>query len=217
MWFLKYTVAVGLILFCVPAASGQFTGFLDTAENLDSGQNSYGAYLGFFEEGSFAIFGQYRKGLSNWVDIGFKGGVVSVDAGKDDELGFTLAADGKYRILNAAAGDQFDLSVGADVQSAFTSDYRVISISFNFIGSFRLVSESGKLIIPYACLSPVIQNHSWDVGGGPLEDESHSDTDFDLRLNLGSKFKLNNSFFIFGELQMEDDYFGFLGGVNFGP
>ncbi|MBD3234029.1 MAG: hypothetical protein GF315_09940 [candidate division Zixibacteria bacterium] len=210
-----FILAVGLVLLFSSTANGQLTGFLDTAENLVNEQSQYGAYIGFFEGGAYSFIGQYRRGVSNWVDFGVKGGLVSVDAGEENQLGGALAGDGKYRILNAAAGDQFDLSIGSGIQAFFTSDYNVFSLSGNFIGSFRLVSGSGRLIIPYACLSPVIEFHNWS-NSGKFGDESHSDTEFDLRLNLGSEFKIKNRLSIHAELQLEDDYFGFLGGVNFG-
>ncbi|PJA26690.1 MAG: hypothetical protein CO189_09700 [candidate division Zixibacteria bacterium CG_4_9_14_3_um_filter_46_8] len=214
MTLLRRLSIIAMLLFALPSeVPAQFIGQLTTAENLQPKRRLFGGYLGFYEKVTIVAMTQYRYGFTNFLDGGFQFGGFSADIGEEDEAGIVFGGNIKYRILNAAAGDQFDLSSGIGLETAQASNYHLYSLSGSIIGSFRLQSSSGKLITPYSRMAFHVQNTHWDQHG--LHEKGTSDSDFDLGLNLGAQFSLNNNSSIIAELQLENGFFGFIAGINY--
>ncbi|MCP4632077.1 MAG: hypothetical protein GY855_04050, partial [candidate division Zixibacteria bacterium] len=186
---------------------------LSTAETLQDGEKLFGSYIGLYEHGTIIGIGQFRSGLNPFTDWGLRAGVVSIDTGFKNKAGVIIGGDIKYRLFNAAGGDEFDLSTGGMLETVFTSDFYIYSIGGQFIGSYRLVSSSGYLIVPYSRILVGIQNIHWDKFGP--KGKGNTDTDFKICLNVGTTFKLNNQITLLAELQIDDDYFGLTAGVSF--
>jgi len=219
MKFFKVSVILFLALVFVflhgNKSMAQISGQLSTAETLQDGEKLFGSYAGFYEHGTIIGIGQFRNGLNPFTDFGLRAGVISIDTGfkNKNKAGAVIGGDIKYRLFNAAGGDEFDLSTGGMLETVFTSDLYIYSIGGQFIGSFRLISSSGYLIIPYSRILVGIRNIHRDKFG-PSE-KGNTDTDFKISLNIGSTFKLNNQVTLLAELQIDDDYFGLTAGVSF--
>ncbi|MBD3170727.1 MAG: hypothetical protein GF307_14715 [candidate division Zixibacteria bacterium] len=214
---LMFLLLIFSLLSFAQTANAQFTGQLSTAENMRKGRMMYGGFLGIYDDISPAVFGQVRRGFGLDIDAGARFGFISIDAGRDDdETGVLVGGDAKFRILDNQTGDAFDLSAGPALEAAITSDFSIFTVGGNLIGSMKFISQSGLIITPYGRFSLRFQNVSWDNDKFDRGLDDNSDSSLEFSVSLGSAFTVSDEVHLLGEVQLADDFLGFIAGINYG-
>jgi hypothetical protein len=198
----RILLSLGLGIFLATQAFAQYSGQFSTAITTPTGASRISAFAGIYD-GALGIVGQYRYGINSDIDFGVKLGILDFDS-PINEAGIDLAGDFKYRLLQRELRDPFDLSLGGAAELTTVSGLDIFSVGFNAIGSYDVKLHNGRKLVPYGKLNLRVQRESPDRG--------HSNTDFEIGLNLGTSFELSKSTRAFGEFQFDDPfafYFGF--------
>ncbi len=204
----RISLSIGLGLLLASQAFAQYSGQLSSAVTTPSGHSRIGVYTGIYD-GAIGVLGQFRYGIDQYADIGFKLGIIDFDHIEGfgaNETGGDFAFDFKYRILERELRDPFNLSAGAAVEFVTVDVLDIFSLGANVIGSYPVTLRNGRLLEPYGRLNLRAQHESPEWG--------NSDTDFEIGLNVGTSFELSRSIRAFGEFQF-DDPFAFYLGVDF--
>jgi hypothetical protein len=203
-------------VFSTFSASAQFLGQLSTAQTLNKGETMLGAYLGIYDD-AFSVFGQIRHGMVRYLDFGFKGGMLNLNAGYgEDNTGLVFGGDVKYWFMDREANDPLDLSLGGGMEFLKITDYSLFSLGGNAIASYEFEYGRQKSVTPYGRL-----NLRWERASFKRSlrlwgwEEGHwTHDEMDVALSLGADLKLSPDFSIIGELEIEDNV-GFVAGVNY--
>ncbi|MDH4223396.1 MAG: hypothetical protein OEV55_07655, partial [candidate division Zixibacteria bacterium] len=127
------------LLFLTSPIQAQFLGHLSTARTVPVGGYDLGGYFGVYED-AFAFFGQFRGGVAEYLDLGVKLGMISLDFAGEGSEGIILGGDFKYQLFDAnleksSGGFPLDLSIGAGLEFFSVTDFNVFSFGANFCGS----------------------------------------------------------------------------------
>jgi len=201
---LTLIIILGVIWF--NSSYGQFSGQLSSAVPVPQGNSTLGGFVGIYD-GGMGVLGQYRVGLGSYTDIGFKLGIIDLDADHGNSTGADLAFDVKYLVLEERLRDPINLSVGGNLDVGIFEHVNIFSLGINTIGSYPVHLRGGRILDPYGRLIFRVERSDPDVGDG--------DTDFEIGFNLGSTFDLNQSTKVLAEIQFDDPTAFYLG-LSFG-
>jgi hypothetical protein len=201
--------AIAAVLLFATTARAQFLGQLSHARVLDQGGGLIGGNVGIYDDNAVAAFGQYRYGLTDLIDAGFKLGFL--DPGGSGGTGIAVQGDGRYQLLFQKLKDPLDLSLGGGVEFFFGEDLTITSFLFNGMVSHRLESANGRGITPYGRAQLRAERISVDVGPRNV-----ADTDLEFGLNGGAEFEVAPALALAAELQLDTSVdFGLLFGLNY--
>lgn len=203
---MKKIVFAALVLLVAATAQAQFMGQLTDARVLKDAQSLLGGYVGIYNDNAVSAFGQYRYGMTDVIDGGFKMGFL--DPGKGSNTGITVAGDLRYQVLFQKLKDPVDLSLGGGLEFFFGSHLTILSFLANGVISHRFESQTGKGVTPYGRLQARIQRNSPDFGS--------TNTDGEVGVSLGGEFEVAPAISVASELQLDSEVdFGLLFGVNY--
>ncbi len=199
------------LLFSATSGHSQFLGQLETAPTMLSGSYSMGAYAGVYDD-AFAIFGGFRSGFTDYLDLGLRLGLLNLDHNRwQDQSGIVVGGDLKYRVLETEIDDPLDLSLGGCTEFSSVEHFTRLALGGYVVLSKDFCFQSGRVLSPYGRLNLRMEKKSWE---NPASDKEYDDTDLELGLNLGVSLELTSRTFLVGELQL-DDFTGLLVGANF--
>lgn len=205
------TVFFMILLAFASSAQSQFLGQLETAPTLLKGSYSAGVYAGVYDD-AFAILGGFRSGITDYLDLGLRFGVLNYDYDPwEDESGMVLGSDLKYRVLETEIDDPLDLSLGGCMEFSSVERFSRLALGGYTILSRDFCFERGRVLSPYGRLNLRMERKSWETKGSAKE---HHDTDLEMGLTLGLSLELTSKTFLVGELQL-DEFDGLIVGANF--
>jgi len=213
-FFLAWVLALA---FLCSTGHAQFLGQLNTAKTFESGEYNVGAYLGAYED-AIALFGQFRAGISDYLDFGLKLGVLDfqwnhpVSGWEQSDAGVIFGGDLKYRLLETELRDPLDLSLGMLFEySSPKEDWNSFSLGASLIVSKDFNLQSKNTISPYGRLNIRGERAEWEH---PWWKGEHSDTDLEAGFTFGADLQIKEAWHFVGELQV-DEFFGFLAGISY--
>lgn len=188
-------------------ATAQYAAQLSAAGTVLKGSATGGGFVGIYD-GAFGILGQYRYGIGGYTDIGGKLGIIDLDSdSKEGDLGLFIAIDPKYQIMEVRIMDPIDLSLGGAFELALFDHFNSLIFGGFAVGSYPVTLRSGRVLSPYGRLI---------IGFNRTDNRGHSDTEFDLGLNMGVIMELSSSTRALAEIQIDDNTAAFLMGLEFG-
>jgi len=197
-----------MVLSVASGATAQYAAQLSGAGTVLKGSSIGGGYVGIYD-GAFGILGQYRYGVGGYTDIGVKLGIIDLDSdSREGDLGFFLALDSKYQVMEVRIMDPIDLSIGGAFEFAAFDHFNSLILGGFALGSYPVVLKNGRVLSPYGRL--IMGLNRTDPSWG------RSDTEFDLGLNMGVTMELSSSTHALAELQIDDETAAFLMGLEFG-
>jgi len=212
---LFFFLTLGLIsAFFWSTAYPQFLGQLNTAKTFSPGEYNIGGYLGAYDD-AIAFFGQFRAGISDYLDFGLKLGFLDIQSGhpltgwETSHSGPILGGDLKYRLLETELRDPLDLSLGMLFEYSSVQDIDRFAFGGSLIISRDFTLESKNTISPYGRLNMRGERVSWDNWK-----HEGSDTDLEAGFTFGADLQIKEGWHFVGELQF-DEYFGFLAGISY--
>lgn len=214
-----FVTAIIGALFSISSASAQFLGQLTPAPTLSKGDLLWGAYLGVYDN-AFSVFGQFRLGLTRYVDFGLKAGMVDLDPGYgESNTGLAIGADIKYWFMEERTGDPLDVAFGVGTEYLNIADYSLFSLGANLVTSYQINYNVKKSVTPYGRINVrwerVSFERSWRWPWWRWEKRSWSDSDMDVALALGADLKISSNLSLIGELEIDDNV-GFVAGrINY--
>ena len=166
-----------------------------------------------FKVGGFLILGepiglvgQMRSGLSSKWDFGIQVGFPDFT----DETLFGIAGDTKVNLVLEEGGD-FPVDLSADFAFGYqhADNFSIVDFDLGLIGSKRYITDSGKILTPYAGL--IFAIGSFDPEGGD------GDTELDVHVRPGIEWAYSETLNILGELNLSsrDETIAISGGVMF--
>ncbi len=188
----KILISLILILALCSIATAQFTPQIYPAGTVLKGNSNVFTNVGIYDD-AMTICGAYKYGIGGYTDLDFRVGYIDVDEGGDD--GFMLSGNFRYQVLEVRIQDPLDLSVGSQIETILGWPEGNIKLGIFAVGSRPIAINDEKDIVPYG---RIILRY----------DKYGSDDDFNIGLNLGSSFDLNETMALSGEFQF-DDQFGF--------
>lgn len=216
---MRNVLLLALVMMVLPLspASAQFLGQLSPAPTTDRGEVLLGGYLGVYED-AFSVFGQFRYGMTKYLDFGFKMGLIDLDPGYgESNTGLVAGGDLKYWFMDHQSGDPLDVSVGGGTEYVKISDFSIFSLGGNIVASYQINYYEAKSVTPYGRLNVRWERQSYKRSWvRPLgwETGHRTDSDLNLALALGAELKLSAGLFLVGELEIDDNV-GFVGGINY--
>lgn len=220
---IRVVFAFILIVFAAGNVSAQFLGQMSPASILDYGTGKLGGYF-FTADDAFGVVGSARYGFSKYVEGRARMGFVDQD-GRDTDPHIIFGVDVKYLlweyirkkpVSNSSTAAEyynpFDLSLGFGLEYAKLQTYSVFGLGTSVIGSFPFYFKNRSSIEPYARFNIRYQHNSFDTRH-PVTGrvESHSDSDFEIGLNLGALFSLTPLVDFTAEFQLDDQNAFYLG------
>ncbi len=200
-----------LLLILFGLGSAQFLGQLNTAKTFDPGEYNLGAYLGVYED-AISTFGQFRLGITDRLDFGFKMGILDFQTtGEHDNTGPILGGDFKYSVLETEIGDPFDLSLGMVWEYSSVDHLKRFGIGGNFIISKGFNLESGNILSPYGRLNIRSEKLTIENSSG---NKDRSETELEIGATVGAVLQARGGWHFVGELHL-DEYYGFLMGLSY--
>lgn len=204
----KITFSLLLVLLLASGATAQYAAQLSAAGTVLKGSAVGGGFVGIYD-GAFGVLGQYRYGIGGYTDVGGKLGIIDLDSGsREGDLGFFIAVDSKYQIMEVRIMDPIDLSLGGAFELALFDHFNSFVIGGFAVGSYPVTLRSGRVLSPYGRL--IMGFNRTDSNWG------RSDTEFDLGLNMGVIMELSSTTHALAEIQIDDNTAAFLMGLEFG-
>ncbi len=204
----RIVIALLLVLSVTSGATAQYAAQLATAGTVLKGSSRGGGFVGIYD-GAFGVLGQYRYGIGGYSDIGGKLGIIDLDSGsKEGDLGFFIAVDSKYQVMEVRIMDPIDLSIGGTFEIAAFDHFNNLILGGFAVGSYPVALKNGRILSPYGRIILGFNRtaSSWRP----------SSTEFDLGLNMGVTMELSSSTLALAEFQIDDNTAAFLMGIEFG-
>ena len=211
----KLTIAlmVTALMLCLPGllSAQYFMSQLSDARTIDDDAVIIGGGVSIFDD-LLGLGGNVRIGVMEGLEIGFRGGLINVDAGDEDHNGVTFGGDIKYQVMDVAFGDAIDLSIGGGIEYYnLPGDATLWMFGANTIVSYPILFEGDQILSPFFRLNTRFDRGPGGGGG--------SDTDFELGFGFGAMFEITKMFGFFAEANITSGKYsedGFVGGVWFG-
>jgi hypothetical protein len=204
----RIVISLLLVISVASGATAQYAAQLSDAGTVLKGSSIGGGYVGIYD-GAFGILGQYRYGIGGYTDIGGKLGIIDLDSGsREGNVGFLMAIDSKYQVMEVRIMDPIDLSIGGTLEFSAFNHLKTFVVGGYAVGSYPVTLKNGRILSPYGRLIMGFNRGDPDWGA--------SNTEFDLALNLGVSMELSSSTHALGEIQIDDDAAAFLMGLEFG-
>jgi hypothetical protein len=181
---------------------GRF-GQLSTAEAVPPGAIDAGANVGFYDHTN-VMFGHFRMGIVTNTDFDVKLGIDDTEQGDDPH--FMIGMSVKSRIISREDYYLPDLAISGFAEYYDTGEHSELwMLGTGLIGSYPIEVNSYINLTPYGRLNFRAER---------LTQNGYKDTDFDIGLNLGTRYTASDRMQFYGEFQI-DDQWGFLTGINF--
>ncbi len=193
------TFSLLIVILTASLASAQFTPQLFPALTQPKGTSQVFGNIGIYDNFT-EIAGGYKYGIGGYSDFDVRLGIIDPDHG---DTGFLLAGNFRYQVMEVRIEDPVDMSVGGLFETVIGWDASNFSIGAFGVGSIPIAINEEKDITPYGRLTLRI-------------DKYESDSEFNIALNLGSKYDLNETMALSAEFNIESDYFGFIVSYMYG-
>ena len=207
---MKKSLLLALLLASLaPTARAQVFGQFTPAEILPVNSRLGGAYLNVSRDVVGAL-GQLRLSFYPNVDFGFQGGLSRLDLGATTKTSLRLAADVRFGVVKAGAGQPVDVAVGGGLGVETSDKYSVFRIGPSVVASHTFPFSSRSSVAPY--VGAMLSFANSNVG-------DNSTTHFSLPIRVGAELRAIPGVHLVGEVQLRagsdtDNHAGFSVGVN---
>jgi len=208
------TLALGFLGLCAAttaqAAAGSAFGALATADPVGQGKAELGFGLGLADATSF--IGSLNYGMSEDINGRLK---LALYDGDGDDTEFVLGADVQWQFLSTDQGRRrpFDLAGGGLFEYLSSDGVSILQLGAFVTGSHVFRLQSGTSLTPYARLNARMESFSWDLP--PTANGDDSESNLEVGLNGGVKWRLTETVSLFGEFQLDGND-GVFFGLNLG-
>jgi len=207
-------VLAAAILIAILAGSVSAEEAIGSAFGVQWTGKTCGHRLGDFQAGiamtdRTGVFGMIGYGLSEHSEGRLKLAFANQEG---ESVKLVFGADYKYQMMDVGAGlnDPFDLALAAYMEVGDYGPFSVWQLGGRAIGSHPFDVGGSSTLSPYGAFSVRLENINWD---GRFNNDS--DTELQFGIALGTQWRPNDSFSMYGELHFDGNE-GLIVGLSLG-